>query len=420
MKKRLIWIAVLAAAACLLGFSVYRRIASRAASGQKPVAVPVAAAFPERGTVERSLAYPGTLEPKATVTVISKVAGRVESILVKEGRRVEEGALLVKMEEDAPKLQADQAAAAVRAAEAQLDKARRGVRPEELQNAKASLAQAEKELQTAKDDFGRAESLHKAGTISTSAFEEADTRLKAAQTELDNATRSVRMMEQGAGSEEQQMAEAQLSAAKAAYSLAKLQLDNTRIYSPIAGQVAKVLIDEGNLASTATPLLVVVNEAAMTLKVAMPEKYYGDMLVRGNAVRARARFDALPGRGWLECRVVSISPTIDPASRTFTAELEVKDPSGELRAGMYASVSITIARAENALRIPAAAVVTRGDSRGVFVVEGDPPAARFKEIETGIDGGEFLEVLDGVTEKDRVVEEGGTFLEDGQPVNPGE
>jgi HlyD family secretion protein len=417
MKRRLVTIAVLLFLAALVGWSVWSRFGRRE-SAAEPVAVPVTVQAPRRGTIGRTLRYSGTLEPRATVTVLSKVPGRVECIVVSEGDTVTKGQLLVLMEDDVARLQAEQAAAALDAAQAQLEKARRGVRPEELASAQATLAAAEKDLADADTDFQRAERLFADGAITKAAREEAQAKLRTARTGVENARRSVQMMEQGAGSEEQRMAEAQLDSARAQRDLAKLNLDNTRVAAPIGGQVAKVPIDEGNLAGTATPLVVIVNEAAMVVKAAVPERHYGEFIAAGERIRTGAVFAALADRGALPGRLISISPTIDPASRTFSAEVEVTDSKGELRSGMYATVAFEVARADDALLVPAAALCSRGGGRGVFVVDGE--VARFRTLKTGIEGDEMVQALEGLAEEDRVVVDGNAVLEDGQRVSVGE
>ncbi len=417
MKRRLVAIAVVAVLAAIVGWSAWSRLGRRSAAAA-PVDVPVAVQPAARGSIARTLRYAGTLEPRAMVTVLAKVPGRVERILVSEGDAVRAGRLLVLMEDDVARLQADSASAALAAAQAQLEKARRGVRPEELTSAQATLASAEKDLADAETAGGRAERLYADGAITKAAREEAQSKLRAAQTAVENARRGVQMMEQGAGSEEQRMAEAQLAAAQAQYDLAKLNLDNTRISAPISGEVAKVLIDEGNLAGTATPLAVIVNETAMVVKAAVPERHYAEFLAGAPAMRTEAVFAALPGRGALPGRLITVSPTIDPSTRTFTAEVEVTDPRSELRSGMYATVTFAVERAEDALLVPAAALGTRGGARGVFVVEGN--LARFRVLRTGIEDGTAVQVLEGLAPGDRVVVDGNAFLEDGQRVSVGE
>ena len=417
MKRRIIGIAVLLVLAALVGWSVWSRFGRRE-SAAEPVAVPVTVQTPRRGPISRTLRYSGTLQPRAQVTVLSKVPGRVERILVSEGQAVKKGQLLVRMEDDVARLQADQAAAALAASQAQLEKARRGVRPEELANARATLANSEKDLADAETAAQRAERLYAGGVITEAAREEAQAKLRAARTGVDNARRSVRMMEQGAASEEQRMAEAQLASAQAQYELAQLNLQNTRVTAPIDGQVAKIPIDEGNLAGLATPLAVIVNETAMVVKAALPERHYEAFLAGGEGIRAQVTFAALPGRGALPGRLVAVSPTIDPASRTFTAEVEVSETGVGLASGMYANVTFETERAPDALLVPEAALCSRGGVRGAFVVDGG--LARFRALATGIEAEAVVQVLEGLETGDRVVVDGNAFLEDGQRVNAGE
>ncbi len=419
MRRRVVTLVVIVAILGLIGWSVWRRLSERSAATGAAVPVPVAAALPARAAIERTLEYAGTLEARATVTVTPKAAGRIEHIAVIEGQAASKGQLLVQMEQDVASLEARQASAALAAAEAQLEQARRGVRPEELESARASLAQAERDLTTAEEDYRRAERLYKEGTIAKAKFEEADRQYRAAQTTLDNARRGVQMMEQGAGSEEQQMADARVQAARAQSDLAQLALDETRVVAPMAGRVAKVLADEGNLAGPATALVVLVNENAMVVKAAVPERWYGEFRSRRDRITARVAFAALPDHATFAGRLVAVSPTIDPASRTFTAEVEVTDPRRELAAGMYATVAFALERAEDALLLPLTAIVSRGGTTGVFVVAGEPPAARFLSVETGIESGPSVQVLGGIEETDRVIVEGNAFLEDGQAVEPG-
>jgi HlyD family secretion protein len=416
MKRRIVAIAALAVLAGLIGWSVWSRFGRRPPAPE-PVAVPVTVQAPVRAAISRSVRYAGTLEPRAMVTVLSKVPGRIERILVSEGDTVAKGQLLVLMEDDVARLQAEQASAALAAAQAQLEKARRGVRPEELVSAQATLAAAETDLEDAETAFQRAQRLFAEGVIAKAAQEEAEARLRAARTGVDNARRGVSMMEQGAGSEEQRMAEAQLASARAQRDLAKLNLDNTRVNAPIDGHVAKVPIDEGNLAGPATPLVVIVNETAMVVKAAIPERHFAAFLAAGERLRTEAVFAALAGRGALPGRVISIGPTIDPATRTFAAEVEVSDPKSELRSGMYASVTFQVERADDALLVPAAAICSRGGARGVFTVDGD--VARFRTLQTGIEADGRVQVLEGLAGAERVVVDGNAFLEDGQRVSVG-
>ena len=421
MKRRIIWIFAIAAIAVLIGFSIWQRVSSRRIATVGRGAAPVAVAAPRRGEIVRTLSYTGTLAPDTVVTLTPKSAGRVEKVLVREGDSVREGQLLARMEDDVVSLQRDQAGAVLAAAQAQLEKAQRGVRPEELANAQASLSQAETDFSTAEDGYQRAARLFKEGTIAKTKMEDAEKQYTSARTQLENARRNVQMMQKGAGDEEQRMAQAGMSSAQAQYDLAQLQLDFTRISSPIAGRVTKVLVDEGNMASPTTPLLVVTRDDPMIVRVALPESHYGEFRERSGAMEARVSLEAVPASAPFAGRISSIGQTVDPASRTFTVEVSLDNRMGLLRAGMYAKVGFLVERASGALLVPATALVTRGGKIGVFVVDGSGTAAlaRFHEVRLGLQDAEKAQVIEGIGEADSIVTEGNAFLEDGQAVSVG-
>ncbi len=425
MRKHIGWILVAVAAAGLIGYSVYRRVSAKVVHTGAGAAVPVSIVQPRRGGIERTLSYAGTLSPSSQVTLTPKIAGRIERILVKEGDAVRHGELLARIEGEAAGLQAAQAASALEGARAQREKARKGVRPEELENAQASLAQSEKDFATAEESYRRADRLYREGTIAKAAFEEAERRYRAASTQLENARRTVQMMEQGAGVEDQGMAEANVKALQAQYDLAKLQVGYTGVLSPIAGRVAKVLIDEGNMASQSTALLVVVHDEEMSIRIPLPEKLYGEFRERKKAIETRVMPSALPGTSPIAGRISSISPTIDPASRTFTVEITLANEDGRLRAGMYANVDFVMERVPDALLVPLSAVVMRGEKRGVFILghgtgesaSETPGVARFRELRLGLEDSSSAQVLAGLEGSESVVAAGNAFLEDGQAIS---
>lgn len=418
MKKRWIWIVLGAAVVGLIGYSVMSRVLAQSVKPDESAGVPVVATSPRRGEITRTLSYAGTLQPDSMVTLTPKVAGRIERILVKEGDWVAAGQVLVEMEDEVVRLQMQQAAGALSAAQAQFEKAKKGVRSEELQNAEASLAQAQKDVATAEQNFQRSERLYKEGAISRSKFEDGQRQFENAKTQVENARRSVQMMQKGASNEELDMAESQVKAMQAQYDLAKLQADYAKVTTPVAGRVAKVHTDQGNMAAQSTPIVTVVQDDTILVKIPVPEKYYGDIKARAASIEARVSPNALPGETFLG-RVSAISPTVDPASRTFTVEVSLANGAGKLHAGMYAGVDLVVERIRDALLVPTVSLLKRGGKTGVYVlVQGGSWHAKFVEVATGLAEGDATQVLSGLAETDRVVSEGNSFLEEGEKVVP--
>lgn len=421
----------------LLAWALLPRLFAPPVVESAEVRAAVMVSKPRLGPIERTLLYSGTLKPKRTITLTSKVPGRVLSILVEEGQLVARDQPLARIEDEVVRLQMQQAQAAWQAAEAQLEQARRGVRAEELNNARALHEKALGDLEIAEDGFRRSEALFRSGAISRSQHESAESALRGARTEVDNAGRTLAMLEQGAGPEEQEMARAQARAARAQYELARLQVDYTEVRAPEAGIVARLLTDPGNSVDAAVPILVLVQDDPLLAEVAVPERHYGEVLERRESIECRLRPAAYPGARAFAGAISAVAPTVSPGSRTFTVTIEVPNPQRRLRPGMYAELELVMERREAVLLVPESAVLERHGGRVVFVVRGPGPSdvaaadrgphgsagtdeargvARERSVDVGLADQGFVEIRQGISSQDRVIVEGNLFLEDGQPI----
>lgn len=108
--------------------------------------------------------------------------------------------------------------------------------------------------------------------------------------------------------------------------------------------------------------------------------------------------------------VVSIDPTIDPQTRTFTVNIVIDNKDSKLRPGMFVKVDIISQFKENAVVIPKDALQTRENRTVVFIVEG--VSAEMREVITGIATKEDIEVISGLSEGERLVVKGHETLRD--------
>ena len=415
--KKLAVILPIIVVAAIFGVAGVRFFSSRNDVVDEVSAIPVVIGSPEIKTAEELLRYPGTLNSSETVTIVPKMAGRVDRIFVKEGDFVTAGASLIQLEAESASLQAEQALSAWNAADAQLRAAERGVRDAELENAQADLAQAEEDLAAAERNFERSKRLYESGTIAKAAYEETENKLGSARTRLENARRSVQMMEEGAGSEELDMAKANAEAAKAVYDLTKLQLDYSKITSPVDGIVAKILVDQGNMVGPGSALMAIVQDDPIEVCIRVPEKHYASFAAAGGNIRVRVNPIAYPESDPFEGVVTKVAPIIDPASRTFDVCADVKNPAGLLKPGMYVNTEIVMGRVENVLMVPDTAIVLRDDRTVVYKAVGDEPVVATRvEIESGKKSGGFTAVYGGLTADDTIIILGNAFIENGQIV----
>ena len=109
---------------------------------------------------------------------------------------------------------------------------------------------------------------------------------------------------------------------------------------------------------------------------------------------------------------------LDPATRTGQIEIDINNPSFRLKPGMYAKVSFTVDKKENALVIPTAALVDLGGNRGVFTAGATEQGqvANFKKIDVGIVNQTLAEVTSGLAEGDNIVTTGAAALREGDRI----
>jgi len=401
----------------IIAFQTGRRFLGSKDEEQIVAATPVIIDSPKEGTIEDSLLYSGNLLPERSIGVVSKVSGKVENVHVHEGDRVDRGQLLISIEKDVVRLQMEQARAGYQAAAAQYRKAVKGVREEELNNAKALLEQAEKDIEIARTNLDRSRRLLDAGTISRATYEEAENSFESATTQVENARRNVSLMEEGASEEELEMAQANAEAMKAQLELARIQYENSDITSPGAGIVASVMVDEGNMVGTSTPLIIVVQDDPLYAEVPVPEKYFGQIAEKREQIEARVLPIAYPDSPPFEGTVTGVDNVIDAASRTFIVEIAVENREKRLRPGMYVNAELILQKSEKAVMIPESALVIRDDQTVVFVVEkGDSFHAQLRPVAVGLRKGGLIEIREGLSLKDQVIVKGNAFLEEGQIV----
>jgi HlyD family secretion protein len=326
------------------------------------------------GRISEKLTLTGALKPKEQVDVMPKATGRLQAISVYVGDRVRQGQQIAILEDDEIEQQ-------VRRAQAVLSVARAG------------LAQREAELRNAKAELNRAESLQEGGLISAQDYATRRTNYDVVQAQVELARA------------EQQQADAELRELS-------IQLGQTRIYSPLTGEVAIRHVDRGAMVSPTTPIVRVVNLRTMITAASVPERDVGKLRV-GN--HADIRVDAF-GDQEFRGRVARIAPVLDPATRSATIEIEIPNEGGRLKAEMFARVELDLASTREAVLIPREALIYRGTQPGVFIVQGNTPV--FKPVEAGLTDGDQVEILAGVSPGTVLAGRGAGMIREGDRVAP--
>ncbi len=364
---------LLAGAVVLVSCSENKRDEHR----ERPPA-PVEVASVETGPIRALRTFSGALEARSDFMVSPKIGGRLEAMLVDIGDPVERGAVV-----------------------ARLDDA-------EYQQA---LAQAEAELLVAKANHAEAQS---ALDIATRAIERTQTlsdRGVASAAELD-AARS-ELLAREAGVEVQQ---AQIIRAEAAVEAARIRLGYAAVKALWADEdksrvVAERFVDEGQTVTANTPLLQIVDIDPLSGIFFVTEKEYGHLKI-GQQVDVRT--DAYPDQVFTG-EIERIAPVFQENSRQARVEIAVPNSDQRLKPGMFIRANVEVRRVEQATIVPAEAIVTRADTKGIFLVAPDGLHALWRPVTTGIRDEKRVQVM-GDRFGGQVITLGQQLIEDGSAI----
>lgn len=216
------------------------------------------------------------------------------------------------------------------------------------------------------------------------------------------------LLEQSAATQaEFDAVQARARVAEAAVKEAQAMLGNADLAAPFDGVVTRKLADVGEMATPGRPLIDMEDPAHLRLEADIPEAIIG--VVKFGAIMP-VRVPNVAGD--LHGTVSEIAPTADPNSRTFRVKLDLSSGAG-LRSGQFARVAVPLSET-TALRVPASALVRRGQLHLVFVVVDKHAVMRL--VKAGKRIGDEIEIASGLSSGESVVIENAASLIDGQPV----
>jgi RND family efflux transporter MFP subunit len=293
------------------------------------------------------------------------VDGVVTELVVDEGDRVEEGAVLLAVDPEKRAL----VVANVRAMQ---------------RDAQAALAEAEREV-------ARLRKLHEGGIASDAALDKAETGNSRAHSRVE--------------------------ATGAELGVAERALRDASVRAPFTGWIARRDVSRGEYVRPGQPLFELVALDPIEVEFAVAERDSARVHI-GQQVGVKVA--PYPDETF-SAEVTVISPTLDTKTRTLRVQARIANPDGRLRPGLFARTDLGVAKREGALLVPAEAVLQRADGEVVFVATSDGLARRVV-VKTGQQRGGQVEIVEGLGADDEVIVRGHAALVDGTPIsrrNPG-
>jgi len=364
-----------------------------------------------RGPIRSTFTVSATLEPQINVRISSQVSGQIMDLPVNEGSEAKTGQPLALIDSRNFITQLNQLQADLVGKRAAFEKLKRLARPQEIAQLEARLKSAKEALDSAEKNLERANALFDAGVISLSEVEKARTAKEAAQAAFTDAEEALSLAREGAREEDLIAAEAAVKAIEARMEEVKLLVEKCTISAPIDGVVAKVYVNPSETVQPGTPICDFVNLQYMQAKIGLSEN---DLVLVPPGSRVLVRLKLAPDQP-LPGIVTAISPNIDPETGTYTVEVTVPNPGGQLLGGFFADFEFTRAFAPDALVVPSDALVKEGDKWFAYVVTGG--AVDKREVKTGIVAPTHMQVTEGLSENELLVIIGQRLLSDGDLVD---
>ncbi|MCE5285410.1 MAG: efflux RND transporter periplasmic adaptor subunit [Pelosinus sp.] len=319
----------------------------------------------EVGTVTRKeitpkMVFSANLEPLWSADISPKVDGRIAALSVDEGDSVAAGMVVATLDTDELMAQVIQAQGS-------------------LQASQANLEQAELSYQ-------RNKSLAEQGAVS--------------QQVLDSA-RTTRDLNIG-----------QVRSAQGNLELLNARLGNANVVAPRAGVVLKRYLQSGYYAKAGSQIISIGDVSKLLAKAIVGEAQVAQLAV---GTQVKVKVGALQGKEFVGV-ITRISPAAVMPSRTFTAEITISATEGILKPGMFVNAEVPSSVRQNALVVPEGALVSREDQKTVYVVGSDNKVMQ-KVLKLGYVGDGMAEVLEGLSDGDRIVLSGQNKLKDGSMIS---
>lgn len=345
-----------------ISYRIYTNLAAnkdRADKATQGRAVAVETAVVTRRDITPTLLFSANLEPVWSADISSKVDGRIDRLVVEEGDGVKAGDIVATLD-------TNELAAQVIQAEGN------------LLTAQAGLEQAELDLR-------RNDALAKQGAVSLQTLD--TMRIK------------------------RDLALGQLRSAEGNMSLLTARLENANITAPRNGVVIKRFVQSGYYTKSGSAIVTLADTSSLLAKATVGEAQMQDIII-GSTVKVLV--SAL-GNKEFSGVITRLSPAAASPSRTFTAEITIPNPQGELKPGIFANVSTPVQARKNVIAVPESALVMKEDQKTVFVVNAQGVAQQ-SVLKLGYVGEGYAEVLAGLQEGDIIITAGHNKVKDGSVI----
>jgi RND family efflux transporter MFP subunit len=390
----------------------------------------------ERVTLRRTTTQPATVHAFYEARVSARVTGYLERLQADIGDQVEAGQVLGRIavpelekkrqryQAEILRLQADEAQAAV---DGETARAEVKVRGAQVGQAQAEVKKAEAHRAADQAELQRIEGAARSGVVDQGVVIEVRRRhdasvagKQAAEAAVESARAALALAEakHKAAQAAVKTSAARTEVARKALEELSTLIEFATLKAPFSGVVTARGVDPGDLveaspkSSRSGILFTVAHIDKVRIRVAVPERD-APLVDVGDAAEFRPH--SFPGTVQAG-KVARLAGGLDTHTRTMLVEVDLPNPRHRLLPGMFGQVTLVLEDRPNSLVLPARALRHDEAGRSYVLVAGDDARVSRVAVNTGLDDGQRIEIVQGLTGKERVITSQITGLSPGQPV----
>lgn len=299
------------------------------------------------GGGETGLVASGTVEA-TEVQLGFQSAGRIESLVPREGDAVKAGAELGRLDRSELLARREQALAQVAAAQALLRELQSGFRGEEVAQGRAALAAAADRLADTKRDVERAHRLFDGGAVGAESLDKARMAFDVATSQHEQARQQLRILQTGTRREKIDVQRAQVAQAEAAIKPIDAALAQMVMHAPFSGIVTVRHREPGETVAPGAPVFTLMNPDDRWVRIYVPENRIGQLRL---GAKAAISTDSFPGKIYAgevvfiasaaEFTPKTVQTTEERVKLVYAVKVRVASDAGlELKPGMPADVRL--------------------------------------------------------------------------------
>jgi HlyD family secretion protein len=353
--------------------------------------VSVQVATARLGSIEKRIHSDAVLFPLQQAAITPKLSAPVKRFYVNRGSHVKAGQLLATLENQDLAASEIENKGTLSQAEAAYATATASSLPEEFRKAELDVEATKQGLDAEQKLYDSRQNLFQQGALPRKELDQARISLTQAKSAYEIAQQHWNALQAGGREQELKSASGQLQIARGKYLGAQAQLSYSEIRSPIDGVITERALYPGEMAAPGAPLLIVMDTSTVIAKAHIPQMDAAPLKIGSHAELA------MPGSAeTIPAKITVVSPATDLNSTTVEIWAQATNPSNRLRPGTTVQLSMTAQNIDNAILVPAAAILHQPEGGPAVMIAGPDNRAHLQAVQIGIENSDEVQITSGV------------------------